>query len=338
MKTQKKYSPLISFFLSQPNAYSSVQQFSSHSHISCFDFSVKLGDPTKNPLSCAPTIDNYAIDLVQTRPGNPDHVTGIPPAFFNLKCLKEHGKNTNYTVEISRPTQISISTTKLEFLLSLKEKIIDIWGSNSKEKPARVKSTFLNTKSQFRGVDMVQLKTEQIVLVLESDDLEARLALGQFKKRIFICDRPEKIHSFFNLASVTFSFTYKNMTRLVLTPWTASLDINVFLEAWQSHDSDPLVHFALDSDCIMLNISPETIVCTEKIVRQWSDFLTGITSANQNDSAHFLMDSMAHQDKDQHYKDDLRAGAFQFVEAGSKTGDELPLPYQVCCIKHFNSR
>ncbi|KAL3269016.1 hypothetical protein HHI36_008100 [Cryptolaemus montrouzieri] len=35
------------------------------------------------------------------------------------------------------------------------------------------------------------------------------------------------------------------------------------------------------------------------------------------------------QDSEQHYKDDLRAGAFQFVDSTTNNIDEMPLPYQV---------
>jgi vacuolar protein sorting-associated protein 13B len=336
IKSHKKYIPLLFVFLSQPNAYSSTQQFASTTHLSCFDFGIKLNDPKCGPISSIPTIQDFPIDLINTRSGNPDYITGIPPAFFTLKYTKEHGKATNFYVELSRPTRVACSTAKITSLLTLKNKIIENFPVAAKDAVENSKpttsSSFRQLKESLKGIDMIQVKTDQLVLVAETENnLEASLVINRTKNRLFLSDRPEKIHSFSTFDCLTFSVTNNNVKRLLLNPWTVSIEVSAFLESWQNSDSDPQIHVAVDSECLMLDVSPEQIVYLEKIIKELSEFASYFSS-NGKDERFYM--KMAIPEKDQHYKDDLRAGAFQFIEASNGNNEELPLPYQVMFWNH----
>lgn len=76
-----------------------------------------------------------------------------------------------------------------------------------------------------------------------------------------------------------------------------------------------------------MDIGPEHLLSLQLIWSEYEPFL----NLFQTKSVTELVESVAvPPDQDQHYRDDFRAGAFQFVDASSALSQEdLPLPYQV---------
>jgi vacuolar protein sorting-associated protein 13B len=76
-----------------------------------------------------------------------------------------------------------------------------------------------------------------------------------------------------------------------------------------------------------VDVGPEHLQCLHLIWSEYQPFL----NAFQINPVTELADSVPHfPEQDQHYRDDLRAGAFQFVDATSGLSrEDLPLPYQV---------
>lgn len=80
----------------------------------------------------------------------------------------------------------------------------------------------------------------------------------------------------------------------------------------------------------MIDISPEQLKCLDVVINEIHEFNSSSNDEELEESVSST-ESLGRKfsDKEQHYKDDLRAGAFQFVDAASENADELPLPYQV---------
>jgi vacuolar protein sorting-associated protein 13B len=76
-----------------------------------------------------------------------------------------------------------------------------------------------------------------------------------------------------------------------------------------------------------MDVGPEHV---HSLYMIWSEYEPFLNSFRLNSVAD-VMESVSHPpDQDQHYQDDLRAGAFQFVDASSGLSrEDLPLPYQV---------
>lgn len=124
-----------------------------------------------------------------------------------------------------------------------------------------------------------------------------------------------------------------DLKRLILNPWSVSANVSIFWESWQSPESEPQVHIIAESDCLIVDVSPEQIKAVEMVTKDVKEFI-GILPFGDDDSYGTIsfetLRKRSNMEKDQHYKDDLRAGAFQFVNAGSAENTEnLPLPYQV---------
>lgn len=85
------------------------------------------------------------------------------------------------------------------------------------------------------------------------------------------------------------------------------------------------VQITAESDCILLDITATQLRCVNTVLKDLQDFLALLPNVSNPPE----VNAEKPADKDQHYKDDLRAGAFQFVDSSTDNADEMPLPYQV---------
>lgn len=158
--------------------------------------------------------------------------------------------------------------------------------------------------------------------------------------QLTLSSRPERLGLTSSLGCVTITMVKDESKRLVLNPWSLSTSVSLFWEAWQSSESEPQVQIVAESDCLILDISPEQIRTVEMVIKDVQEFLAILPFEHSDNGGNILPIEVflkkSSTEKDQHYKDDLRAGAFQFVDAGTtENADNLPLPYQVsliCCL------
>ncbi|XP_069674298.1 intermembrane lipid transfer protein VPS13B isoform X2 [Periplaneta americana] len=119
----------------------------------------------------------------------------------------------------------------------------------------------------------------------------------------------------------------EGFSRPLLNPWSCNVDVCLAWEPWLLVDSPPQVQLTAESDCIMIDVGPEHLRSLHLIWSEYEPFLKLFTSESETEMMKFTHHSV---DQDQHYRDDLRAGAFQFVDASSGSSrDDVPLPYQV---------
>ncbi|KRT78504.1 hypothetical protein AMK59_7595, partial [Oryctes borbonicus] len=192
-------------------------------------------------------------------------------------------------------------------------------------------SKFKQIKEKLYGISVFNVKMSQLVFSMRTDDgNELTLSVGKIKNHLNISNRPERISNVICVDSITLGIITNGVSRLLLNPWTVSTEVCLFWESWQSIDSDPQIQISAESDCIMLDISPEHLKCIELIQKEVFEFAANFSGANKTEE--LVGESptkIPSSDKEQHYKDDLRAGAFHFVDSTSNNIDELPLPYQV---------
>lgn len=365
---RKEFEPLVFVCVSEPNAFLSRHQLSRKIQLSCFNVNMKIGDHKRKGLNHMPMESDFAISLLETRRGSPDPDNGIPPAFFTANWVKSVGKPPSLCVQIGKPTRILCSMTRWHHLLTLKDKILlnfqhtyggstrnfNISGRNisglstargskkSFESPSNLwvihkdakHNKFREIRENLYNINDLNIKLAQLVLVFKSsDESEVSVSLGNIKSHISLNNRPERVTNVTNLEYVAIGVMINETTTLILNPWTASFEVCLYWESWQSSDNDPRVQVSIDSDCFIFDINPEQVKIVRKIVHELNDFL--VKHCNYEESAETSVTNPASElchvekEKEQHYKDDLRAGAFQFVDSVTNNADELPLPYQV---------
>lgn len=108
----------------------SKEQLGQRIQISCFDLNLKLSGPEYQALNHIPAEGDFPVNLLETRSGVPDAHTGILPAFFTMKFSKVIGKTSTLDIDISKPTKILCSLTKWSYLLTVKDKVRNVYSAS----------------------------------------------------------------------------------------------------------------------------------------------------------------------------------------------------------------
>nr|CAD7408758.1 unnamed protein product [Timema cristinae] len=130
--------------------------------------------------------------------------------------------------------------------------------------------------------------------------------------------------------SLTITTYWKNDPRLLLNPWTFTVNVCLAWEPWCKNEATPQIQVTADSDCILIDVGPEHLRCLHYVWQEYQHLIEcfSLNNSTQHDYTRSkVSDSLP--DQEQHYRDDLRAGAFQYLDSNNTSRDELPLPYQV---------
>lgn len=133
---------------------------------------------------------------------------------------------------------------------------------------------FYEIRSALHNISTINLRVSQVVLVYVTDcSVELSLCLDKMNGSLAICNRPEKITVAVCLESVTVGVQKEEFQSLLLNPWTVSLEMWLFWEQWQNFDAAPQMHLSVDSECILLNVSPEHLKIVRNVAREVQEFL-----------------------------------------------------------------
>ena len=132
------------------------------------------------------------------------------------------------------------------------------------------------------------------------------------------------------------SLGLRGLRHLLLRPWTFEVTSNL---SWIEHG--PVVNVIARSEVLRIGIGPNHVLAVDAVskhLREKCPEIFGVDGDNSSEpgsalrnAVKFFSSSSNESDvkSDQHYIDDLRAGAFQYVEADN---DEHTKPYQVIII------
>lgn len=349
-RKSQKIQPLLFLLLAQPNLLISDVAFDKKINFSCFDVQIKTNESKRIFVEKFPTPKDYQVFLMETKPGIPYPDSGIPPAFISVKWLTSLGKNPALEVDFGRPVRIFYSREKLNHLLYLKEHVLQNFNNtcnnfapkNSNVHKMPVVSTttesklkYSSIKNMFNGVNKFNLKFSQLVFVFRTPkEMEMTFSIENLESRLSFLSRPERVLDILSVNNVAISTKVTDSNRFLLNPWSCTIKTVLQWESWQAVNSDPQIQMSVNSDCFNLDIGPEQIKCIEAVIEECNELKSIFKSSEIKDDK--AMNNQVADDyllgpsfgKDQYYKDDLRAGAFQFVSASGDCND-LPLPYQV---------
>lgn len=183
------------------------------------------------------------------------------------------------------------------------------------------KSSFKNKRIHLPDLN---LSTKQIVLSLKtSSDSEIIISLATLNGNISTLLRPDRIFSNISVDSFIISAILNGSIKVLLKPWCYNVTICLLWESWQDVEAVPQIQIQADSDSIYLDIGPDQIHIIKTVLDDCQLLLSNFQTSNVKENRNEMQVVLS---TEQHYKDDLKAGAFQFIDG---TGDELPFPYQV---------
>ncbi|EFN66110.1 Vacuolar protein sorting-associated protein 13B [Camponotus floridanus] len=319
--------PLFYLMINQPNIYFFQQHLSKKIQISCFDITTALGNAQN--LNTIPTEKDFKIFMIETKHGDLHPDTGIPPSFATIKSEMILGKNRQFFIEMGRPTKIHLSLSRLNQLYNIRNKVLSCFmNDNVTQMPAKDTADLQNLaapiKSRKLNVPDLHLSTKQIVLSLKTDTgAEIIISLASLNGNLSTLVRPDRIYSSMSIDSFIISAILNGNIKVLLNPWCCNITTCLLWESSYSSEVIPQIQIQADSESLYLDFGPDQIKIIKIVMRDCqlllSEFSSLSTSENKNEKQIILS-------TEQHYKDDLKAGAFQFVDG---TADELPFPYQV---------
>lgn len=347
----RRFTPLFHLLLSQPNLYFLDERNTKKLHFCLFNISAKISGSKYSPTTSIPTSKDYSVPVLETLSGVPNPENGIPPAFLTVKVTTKSVGNTGLDLDFARPTRILCSKDICYDLLGVYQAISDcVHAGSFREEPSKSAASlvhipltlipessenyikFQEIKERVFNINSISVKTDQLVLVWETNtDYKLRLTVGKIKNNFSLVNRPDKVSNFLKLDCVSLLYESNHVSELVLNPWNSAVDLLLFWETWQYLGDNPQAQITADSDSLMLTICPERLEVLNVLVDDLLRFVKDIKRKSEppESSVEDVEITVRSQDSEQYYKDDLRAGAFQFVDSTTENIDEMPLPYQV---------
>lgn len=342
-KTNEQTSlPLLAISISQPNMMISNTVFEKNIQMSIYDLNICLGTDYETSKE---NKNNFADVLFQTKRGDVNDM-GISPSFFKAKFNQTSFKNNGLDVEFKKPMKFSLSHKTIEKMFALETIFESLFKQEIVTVPEEILRPVGNRfsmkliKGYFRGVDHLNLFIAQTTLECSlGNEYDVKVSFSKIKSSIEIFDRPEKI--IFDL--VIKAFMMNTGTFIILHPVSPQIKGTLIQENWQKN---PLLSFTLSLNCLVIDIGPENInnflkiqkafvKCLKVYERKEKVSIDLIKKPFENFENITLIPTPKYQRKsstltEEHYQDDLRAGAFQFIETLKET--DLPLPYQILII------
>lgn len=278
-----------------------------------------------------------------TRDGVADS-SGIKPSLIRLKVSQKSIKSTDCEVHIKRPILLEFSHDKMlkvfRFVELLQENVIVKRTQEPIEVPVNKRERkFDIIKSHLHDIRTISFNTNQIVLNVKSTEYDFKLAVSEVKGKIKAFDRPEKVE--FNCDFVNVMLL--NRSKMILHPLSFQTKVKIAQEYWKK---DPMMHVNVNSNFVRFDFGIDLLKDMKACQKMFEGVLdqsrdrrkknppNELNAAPPKDikSVQLPLESFTNriQSTIEHFQDDLRSGAFQFVEMSSLR--DLPLPYQIQII------
>lgn len=346
----KEAVPLLYVRISQPHTFFSKNADTNVTQMSVFDMSIRCGIDKHTVSTTQMSARSFPQLVMETKNGEAHPVTGIPPSLLTTKCTFSPCKLPKIEVDIERPVRVSCSVDIIEFLYQIKHltltAVADCYDSFMPEEKlcdAGSQDTLINSVPSRRGAHAysvlthfsnISLNTKQLVLsavIKKTSDGEVSVSFGTFSGCVSSTMTLQQTASAslrFNNVTVS-TRTSNNQLKLLLHPWTFTVDIVMSWDSWIALSDPPLLRISVESDILAVDISPYQLECLTNFWTEYSKYLMRDKNTETDEEITPRKSSTdSYASEEQHYRDDLQAGAFQFVDSvGAR--EDLPLTYQV---------
>uniref|UniRef100_A0A0V0G3C3 Putative vacuolar protein n=1 Tax=Triatoma dimidiata TaxID=72491 RepID=A0A0V0G3C3_TRIDM len=332
---QGKTKPLFYICVVQPLASIEKQGDTSIHKASLYDLLIKHGNDRLFTNGRVEPED-FSETLIETKEGDRDPYKGIPPALINVKSTTIGTKLPTIDIDVGRPIKITLKVLNINFLNNVKEMVfnsLDIHSTHEKfdvNRSTAASHAKLIKSNRPSYVSALIIGTNQIMFDFQSQDINARNALfgiGAISGQINFTSSTH-IRSNFQIKSVTITLSGLS-NHLVMNPLSFTLNASLMWESWAKNT--PIISCQILSDVLALEFSNYYIESFQKVYEEFLPLLNIGKRKHEDNSQSEETDLTSTNDEsdneEQLYKDDLQAGAFQFVNNDNQP--DLPSAYQV---------
>ncbi|XP_055922999.1 intermembrane lipid transfer protein VPS13B [Eupeodes corollae] len=343
--------PLLSINLNQPTFLFSQSIYEVTKRYSLFNFSFTLYHLPENcPKDDDTNEDQDPIPeiLFDTKRGEVGS-SGIPPALFVLKSHTTKSKKHEIDLNFSKPSTIRLSelTIKLltQYMVLFYKTMLENSCFNAPSEKLIVRATKIQMlKNMFLKADRFNLKIDMVSMKFSEDcKYSMKVSLVDFRLATRFLSRPEKMNTKGSMGGL---YVQSN-NKIIIHPIGVKFNLDLVQESWNRL---PMATANMKFNVIHCDIGAETISNYSDVMRAykagmeasnslWEEFLKRRCGDSVQTNRERLQkinlpeieQKKETEPKEEFYQDDLRAGAFQFVEMIADTF--LPMPYQIQIIK-----
>ncbi|QQP35290.1 Uncharacterized protein FKW44_023463, partial [Caligus rogercresseyi] len=268
-----------------------------------------------------PQESSFPNPWVETKQGDSDPLSGIPPALFTATLLDFLSPSHKLSIHLDRPFKLNIDEKNilrgLDILNELKECLPVLQSSSSKEASIVKNESYLSSLSRF------SLSTRQVLLYNPIEELYSDFFLGfsSLGLEMRFLDEYETSKMDLNLANVSL--------RSRLRGNTARSDLTT--PRWAPEDS--MISLKISSKPLLLDLGPNTALALYlafNYYRQKRDEWEGhLGDQGSKTDPPLPPKKKCPPSPEQHYSDDLRAGAFKYMTSNPGVKGSEVRPYQV---------
>lgn len=306
--------------------------------LSLFDLSFKLGSHDSEAE------EKFNVTVFDTHKGNLN-VLGIPPSLIMYKEYTTPSGDKNLDIHIDRPMRWYVSPQILDQLLSVNS-VLQTYIGPTESQPCSLKASsnkIQTIKGYLRDANRFNFSIAETDFDCSiPNEFCLKFYLSKMAVKLNIFDYPKRLTLDGYINSLVVS-----MDRFVIVnPLTVNAICVLTQEQWKK---TPLLICKISSPCVDINIAPQNIVqaikardsfiaCLENYIAETQARLLSTKSVQPVVDYTNLVPirtprhtpSTPNCSSEEHYQDDLRAGAFQFIDSNSD--ETLPLPYQIQII------
>lgn len=335
----------------QPNFLISACANEYSRQFSIFNITISLFDKDQYDESK----DEFSELIFYTNVGQLDE-SGIPPGLIYMKSTITQPSNEVHLVcNLKKPIKLRLTPNTLEKLFNIRDQIsrVVMAETDSVAEPIPLKPINRNNKIKIMkkqlldasSIDLSMDKTD--ICFLTPNSCALNFSFLKFGIKLSIQDIPQRLSMLTTIDSLLISSDYST----ILHPMTARVKCSLTHSKWNKQLSTNL---EFDSDFINFQICPNDVMAIAKtqreflvcISRGFATFavvdideekmdnvksITGSPTAKKQDDVIQIATPAPAECPDhyieEHFQDDLRMGAFQYIETTSC--DSLPLAYQI---------
>lgn len=337
-----KIHPFLYLVFSQPHTFISWRADTQTLQISCFDLIIKSGRHNYfidviGPIYC-PLPSHFPVQWLETKPGDTNPKTGIPPALVTITIKDFLAKPAGISVNMERPSLLHFSLNRWDQFNAVTSSAVALLNpttdtqSNCDAPSVTVEE---RVKGLFDTVKSVSLSTIQIVLIVEGPPnlLEQQIALsvsGFNTSSELLKDKGGKHwNTDFKLKDFQLKInSSSNQSRHVIGPLISKFTYKTSWPNWNEGLGFPITRAQLHSGPLYITVAPKQL---QSFISFWNGFKDSISNDDSDSIENNRKSSTVARRKDSiHVKtnDDIRNGSFKFVHDWDGHG-ALPEPGEV---------
>ncbi|XP_023231337.1 vacuolar protein sorting-associated protein 13B-like isoform X2 [Centruroides sculpturatus] len=348
-KQPSKLFPFLYITIIQPHAFMTSYPLTQKLEVSCFDVQVK-GMASGHYIlesenSLIPTPDVFTVPWLETKPGEANAKTGIPPSLYTLTCKDFLHQPAMIHMCFERPIKCNVSPSKYHqvssFINSIKKYVFK--KQNLEVKMEKEENTENNDETdtganikKFREfishLKSFEISTVQTVFVIDlgqkSQDLQLTLSIENIHG---ILDKVPKTQTeIFKIEfiSLLLKTAYNGHTCPLIGPFTTKLQLTTIWKIWHLCSPLPQLLLHLQGDAVVLTFGPkqlESLLALQNVLQQF-------INNTENDSQESTNKNKSTELTRIEWNDDLRKGSFQYIQDTEGIGLD-PQPQEIVFCK-----